>query len=80
MKYSGQISVVNYRSYPMTDLDAPYYSEDADGNTLSKYIGGNGYPASATGSLVMFSVRKAARRFLPLLWNITLRTLLIRRK
>ena len=64
MKYSGQISVVNYRSYPMTDLDAPYYSEDADGNTLSKYIGGNGYPASATGSLVMFSREKSCAEIL----------------
>lgn len=64
MKYSGQMSVVNYRSYPMTDLDAPYYSEDADGNTLSKYIGGNGYPASATGSLVMFSREKSCAEIL----------------
>ena len=64
MKYSGQISVVNYRSYPMTDLDAPYYSEDADGNTLSKYIGGNGYPVSATGSLVMFSREKSCAEIL----------------
>mgnify|MGYP001280929526 FL=1 len=64
MSYSGQISVVNYRSYPMTDLDAPYYSEDADGNTLSKYIGGNGYPASATGSLVMFSREKSCAEIL----------------
>ena len=64
MKYSGQISVVNYRSYPMTDLDAPYYNEDADGNTLSKYIGGNGYPASATGSLVMFSREKSCAEIL----------------
>lgn len=64
MSYSGQISVVNYRSYPMTDLDAPYYSEDADGNTLSKYIGGNGYPTSATGSLVMFSREKSCAEIL----------------
>lgn len=64
MKYSGQISVVNYRSYPMTDLDAPYYTEDAHGNTLSKYIGGNGYPASATGSLVMFSREKSCAEIL----------------
>ena len=64
MSYSGQISVVNYRSYPMTDLDAPYYTEDADGNTLSKYIGGNGYPASATGSLVMFSREKSCAEIL----------------
>ena len=64
MSYSGQISVVNYRSYPMTDLDAPYYTEDADGNTLSKYIGGNGYPTSATGSLVMFSREKSCAEIL----------------
>lgn len=64
MSYSGQISVVNYRSYPMTDLDAPYYTEDADGNTLSKYIGGNGYPVSATGSLVMFSREKSCAEIL----------------
>lgn len=64
MSYSGQISLVNYRSYPMTDLDAPYYSEDADGNTLSKYIGGNGYPTSATGSLVMFSREKSCAEIL----------------
>ncbi len=64
MSYSGQISVVNYRSYPMTDLDAPYYSEDADGNTLSKYIGENGYPTSATGSLVMFSREKSCAEIL----------------
>lgn len=64
MSYSGQISVVNYRSYPMTDLDAPYYTEDADGNTLSKYIGGNGYPTSATGSLVMFSRGKSCAEIL----------------
>lgn len=64
MNYSRQISVVNYRSYPMTDLDAPYYTEDADGNTLSKYIGGNGYPVSATGSLVMFSREKSCAEIL----------------
>ena len=64
MSYAGQISLVNYRSYPMTDLDAPYYTEDADGNTLSKYIGGNGYPTSATGSLVMFSREKSCAEIL----------------
>ena len=48
----------------MTDLDAPYYTEDEKGNTVSKYIGANGYPINATGSLVMFSREKSCAEIL----------------
>ncbi len=64
MNYTGNIAIVNYRNFPMSDLDVQYYYEDSDGNITHKYIGADGYPVSATGSLVMFSRSKGCAEIL----------------
>ena len=55
MNYSGSIAIVNYRSFPMSDLDVQYYYEDENGKITHKYIGADGYPTCSTSSLVMLS-------------------------
>lgn len=55
MKYSGRMAIVNYRNFPMTDLDVQYYYESEYGEIAHKYISGEGYNISSCGSLVALS-------------------------
>lgn len=64
MKYSGRVSIVNYRNFPMTDLDVQYYYESEDGIVTHKYISPDGYNISSCGSLVAMSQEKGCAEVL----------------
>lgn len=55
MTYEKQLSIVNYRAFPMSDVDDRFYYEYDNGGIAHKYIGGDGYPISSTASLTAVS-------------------------